>query len=580
MGDIAQVEVVAAVEQFKKDMASAGTAFRQVMKDIAAANQPAQAAAQETSNVHEGLLGKLREFRGEQVQQGRMARFYANELLSIVPAGKDAKDSLQGLLGIAVEAAAGGVSFGLAFEAVKFAIEAFTAASREAAEEAKAIGQNLSKLADDVEAAWAKVRGASATEKTGGQLDAINRLLAKREQLERAVADAKARVDAGTERPMEWYEATKALKEFDEQVRKSGHDLVKERSLDQQKFAAESLEGMQTGNDKATSLMQEAQSRFLGIEAATAGARQKIVLEGEQRIAEIRRKYQGETAAGMLAMRDNQIAAERRATANALQEYDRKLTGGAGPNAPPVGARLYRDRESSAGELSAINREEELARLTTENEAEVARYKAQQAAMAAAKQRGDKLVVQSTREAEKAIEQLTAAGERMGQTLGAAFVGLATGAKTFGQAVTEVMQQIVQIVVQAAIKQITANAMTAGSGAAASQAGIPLIGPVLAISAMGAMITAVLALIGNLTSSRGGYEVPGNVSAALGILHPNETVLPADLSMGLKDLIRGGGGVSGGGTTNNNFTIQAFDGPDVERTLLKLRDKLQRNGRW
>ena len=122
MGDIAQVELVAAVAQFKSDMTSAGKAFSDIMKGMAAANEPAQRAVEDTSKSHDGLLGKMREFKGEQVQQGRMARFYASELMSIVPAGDAVKSKLQEVIGLGVEGLAGGLSFGLAFEATKFAI--------------------------------------------------------------------------------------------------------------------------------------------------------------------------------------------------------------------------------------------------------------------------------------------------------------------------------------------------------------------------------------------------------------------------------------------------------------------------
>lgn len=71
--------------------------------------------------AHDGLLGKLREFQQEQRVQGRMARFYAGELMSIVPAGDAVKGTLQNVLGVMVEGAAGGASFGLALEAVKVA---------------------------------------------------------------------------------------------------------------------------------------------------------------------------------------------------------------------------------------------------------------------------------------------------------------------------------------------------------------------------------------------------------------------------------------------------------------------------
>lgn len=87
----------------------------------------------------EKLERQLKGFASEQRQQGRMARFYANELASIVPAAGEAKGAIQGLAGIVVEGISGGLSFGLAFEAVKFGIEQVTSASREYEERLKAM---------------------------------------------------------------------------------------------------------------------------------------------------------------------------------------------------------------------------------------------------------------------------------------------------------------------------------------------------------------------------------------------------------------------------------------------------------
>lgn len=69
---------------------------------------------------------------------------------------------------------------------------------------------------------------------------------------------------------------------------------------------------------------------------------------------------------------------------------------------------------------------------------------------------------------------------------------------------------------------ITANAAEAASGAAKSQAGIPFVGPILAVAAMGAMLAAVLALTSNF--NQGGL--------VRGISSANRDTVPAMLTAG------------------------------------------------
>ena len=73
---------------------------------------------------------------------------------------------------------------------------------------------------------------------------------------------------------------------------------------------------------------------------------------------------------------------------------------------------------------------------------------------------------------------------------------------------------------------IANNALVAGSGAASSQAGIPIIGPILAIAAMGAMIATVMGLQGKLKLASGGIT-QGPTNALIGE-KGQEAVIPLD----------------------------------------------------
>ena len=71
---------------------------------------------------------------------------------------------------------------------------------------------------------------------------------------------------------------------------------------------------------------------------------------------------------------------------------------------------------------------------------------------------------------------------------------------------------------------VTNNAATAATGAAASQAGIPIIGPILAIAAMAAMLIAVTALSGGLKLAKGGITT-GPTRTLIGEAGP-EAIIP------------------------------------------------------
>lgn len=88
---------------------------------------------------------------------------------------------------------------------------------------------------------------------------------------------------------------------------------------------------------------------------------------------------------------------------------------------------------------------------------------------------------------------------------------------------------------------VAANAAEAGSGAAASQASIPIVGPALALAAMAAVFAAVMALGGKRKSAAGGFDIPKGLNP-LTQLHEEEMVLPQKYA----NVIRGFAGGDGG----------------------------------
>jgi hypothetical protein len=96
-----------------------------------------------------------------------------------------------------------------------------------------------------------------------------------------------------------------------------------------------------------------------------------------------------------------------------------------------------------------------------------------------------------------------------------------------------------------ALAGIGADAAKAGSGAAASQASIPYVGPILAVAAMAAIFAGVMGMSSKVPSAAGGFNIPRGMNP-LTQLHEEEMVLPADIANPLRSAIDGGGVGRGG----------------------------------
>lgn len=97
----------------------------------------------------------------------------------------------------------------------------------------------------------------------------------------------------------------------------------------------------------------------------------------------------------------------------------------------------------------------------------------------------------------------------------------------------------------------SANAVEAGSGAAAAMSGVPYVGPILALAAMAAVFGAVMSMTGKVKSAAGGYDIPAGLNP-MTQLHEEEMVLPKEYANTIRGLAAGQGGDGGGfnGTVN------------------------------
>lgn len=118
------------------------------------------------------------------------------------------------------------------------------------------------------------------------------------------------------------------------------------------------------------------------------------------------------------------------------------------------------------------------------------------------------------------------------------------------------------------------NAVQAGTGAAASQASIPFVGPVLALAAMAAVFAAVSGL-GKKKSAMGGYDIPRGLNP-LTQLHEEEMVLPKNLANVVRGMAAPNNSAPAESSQPMNFYIQAMDGYDVERVLMNNGPALEK----
>jgi len=115
-----------------------------------------------------------------------------------------------------------------------------------------------------------------------------------------------------------------------------------------------------------------------------------------------------------------------------------------------------------------------------------------------------------------------------------------------------------------------ANAVEAGTGAAASQASIPIVGPVLALAAMAAIFAAVSGMGKKVKSASAGFDIPKGLNP-MTQLHEEEMVLPAKYANVIRGLGSGDAGVAEADrpAPTVSVSITAMDSRDVHRALVR-----------
>lgn len=123
------------------------------------------------------------------------------------------------------------------------------------------------------------------------------------------------------------------------------------------------------------------------------------------------------------------------------------------------------------------------------------------------------------------------------------------------------------------------NAVQAATGAAASQAPIPIVGPAMALAAMAAIFAAVSTMGGKMKSARNGFDIPAGLNPVTQ-LHEEEMVLPKEQANVIRDLAAGGGGGGGGQVIYNDHSGRLSDA-EIRRkagVIAEELSKVTRNG--
>jgi hypothetical protein len=465
--------VEVAADQATQALTAISTAVNQAGVQMKMSLAGVGPAARGASTEISGLGGQLRSFANEQRSQGRMARFYAAELASIIPVAGDTANAIRGLANVMVEGLAGGVGIGMGLAVAQLIVSTY-----------KEIGS----AAEQLRAKF-----------LGWRLAAIDAGLASNQALLAAkAAAAVSEMRAGTP---SWDPARQKLLEAEIEAKQklAGAELEVAAAQVRAKELREGALRLSPGSTESIDAMKR---------ATEAETQYNDALKMQ---IEIRRLVNAQ----MRIARQEHEAAKRAASEKVSTEQMRGGVSGF---------------EETPGKLGP----EDLAKLQ--------------------------------KDYNKDLRESIKLSEHWGEAIGSAIGMLITGQASAGEVAAQIGRTIIQSVVQAAIAQVTANAAAAASGAAASQAPIPIIGPVLAISAMGAMMSAVLGLLASIPSARGGWWDTGAYEGLMRI-HRRETVLAAPDA---EDYRRGRAG--GGGTVN----INVVDARGMERLLRRNRGALGR----
>lgn len=536
---------------------------------ISAWGRGVRVATVDAEKGFKSLGESMKKFASEERSEGRAAGFFVSEITRIVPASEAAKVGL----GALAEVMIGGAGLGAAMAIVAAGAEVVSTLLHDqenALKTAREAALRHVTALESVAAIESRTRLLGISPGIREEIALFDRTAAELRKLKREYAELEAQRDEAV-RKRDAKGIVQARTKMDE-------------NLAEQKAIREQMRAEEKRIDDEQDLSIARAEHALELER-TAGEEQRIRADYSQRISEVEqeiaRKLKDETLGHLeinrlieerknklQAILDKQEAARALAPRKSLEEIDASLGGWEGQSKPnrftgheptALDQQRFQDYEAPVvgddGRIAGSRTVKSKETMYGSSASEYAdSFSAVEIAMAGTEEQ-HKAASRARQEEQKQIASLAAAYQQWGSVAGTVIGGIVTGHKTIGESAAQVGQLIIQEVVKTAISSITADAARAGAGAAASQAGIPVIGPVLAISAMGAIMSQVIGLLGNLPSAAGGWQVPYDT---LAMVHKDEKILPARYARGLDRLVKSGGG-------GTNITIHAVDAKNVER---------------
>lgn len=559
-GGQVQIDLVASLGQFDAQMKVAAGALGQVAKAGSEMGAIAGRGLSETARASESagkatqrLADGLRDYRSEQIAQARQARFFANELTAIIPASDSAKFAIQGLVGVGLEGLAGGMGIMLVIEGLKVGAELWRHFGDEAEAASKQAIESLGKIADSLADLDRKRLNVTAADQAEDAIRGAQRVLASRAAVQASLEsnsgglatndDAARRLNALNAEIVAWEKINGKLEDF---ISLKGKEL-------------EALRLAETAKEVGTTLELQAEGRLL----VAKTERQTAEAEFTNDVVAAQRKWiEGAYTQLQLELAINNAYVKRQLVIEKLSFRDLPTSG---PGNDAGEFRFKADEEKSREAEAKRKRDRETDHRLSQSSwdaGEMPDLGGDSALRASVSQKSQ------IAEAEEAFRKFNATqqdaiagGVLWGRTLGNALSGVITGTTSLGQAFAQMGQMAIQQLTELAIASVTASAAKAGGEAASSQAGIPIVGPALAIAAMGAMVGAVMGLLGNIGAKEmGGAVYPGG-SYVVGEAGPE--VLQVGLAGNVVphhrlalDAAGGQGGTVGGGDTfYANFSL-------------------------
>jgi hypothetical protein len=547
-GSSLRFTVEVAADQADKTLKAMTVAFNEAGAQARIAMSGMGGAARNAGGEVTVLGDRIKQIARDQRTEARTARFYASELASIIPGAQGAGVALTGLSQVLIAGATQGFGFGVAFEAVKLAVEL---AVREF-ERAKEITKEMKEATDAVAIGYA-----GATQRM-------------RELSEITTAGMKA----AREELKAWQPRLNDIQAAQEKVKASGHGILEylaaafgaPNAFSSQNAALEKLNETQREAIRNASNFAEVQ-RAIATEASSATAalaRQQDVLGILYKDEEARKGFRRASQDAALKTRMLWMSEDQRIVAEgeqAILEIQRKAADDWNYRSS---ASYRRDLANAKAYYEDKLRIAQLRRPDTSGQPTVAGFMGLEAATFDPKT-AIEAAARAQREYNQQVRESVSQASEWGTAIGGAVGELVSGQQTVGQMVAQIGQQVIKSVVQNAITQITADAAVTGAEGAKATAGIPVFGPVLAISTMGALMSAVLGLLSKVPSAKGGWWDTGQYEG-LAYIHRREMVADAPMAKRIRE--GGGAGIT--------VQVNAFDVNGIERAFAKPNGDIAR----